>query len=416
MLKKIWLDVIFASIFIFVLAFGISNAAALKVFDLFDPIGEAFEDMEFSDIVFSQLREAPIPDERIVLVNVAYESRGSIGTMLNIVNQYEPKVVGIDLQFLVPKDTLEDAVLEDAFANTEQLILPSKVLFDIEDRKEFDSLEHVIPRFLQHATDTAFVNLNSPGSMVQQDLKMCRDFLPQEVVGGKSQYAFGVKLAEYYDPEKAQQFLERGNTLEVINYRGNVFDYGTSEFGTLFYALDVNDVYQENFLPEVIKDKIVIFCYLGRYLGDRESLEDKYFTPVNKKYMGRTFPDMYGGVIHANIVSMILNEDYVNEMGETTSYLLAIILCLINVALFSIIYHKLPRWYDGITKLIQLAEIFLLVSLIIMIFHFYSYKLELIPSLAVIALAGDSLEVYYGVIKNAFTRERKKDMKEVNKL
>lgn len=416
MLRKIWLDVILASIFIFIIAFGISNAAALKVFDLFDPIGEAFDDMEFTDIVFSQLREAPVPDERIVLVNVANEGRASIGLMLNIINQFEPKVVGMDLQFLAPKDSLEDAILEEAFANTSDLILPSKVIFDVQDRKEFDSLEQVLPRFLRHASDTAFVNLNVPGALVQQDLKMCRDFVPHEVVGGKDQFAFGVKLAQHYDQEKAQKFLDRRNQLEVINYRGNVFDYGTSEFGTLFYALDVVDVYEENFLPEVVKDKIVIFCYLGKYLGDRESLEDKYFTPVNKKYIGRAFPDMYGGVIHANIVSMILNEDYVNEMGDITSYVLAIILCLINVALFSIIYIKLPRWYDGVTKLIQLVEIFALVSLIIYGFHTYSYKLELIPSLAVIALAGDSLEVYYGVLKNAFTRERKKGMNEVNKL
>ncbi|MEL6560747.1 MAG: CHASE2 domain-containing protein [Bacteroidota bacterium] len=416
MLRKIWLDVIFASIFIFVLAFGISNAAALKVFDLFDPIGEAFDDMEFTDIVFSQLREAPVPDERIVLVNVANEGRASIGTMLNIVNKFDPMVVGMDLQFLVPKDSLEDAILEEAFANTKNLILPSKVLFDFEGNKERDSLEQVIPRFLQHATDTAFVNLYSAGSQVQQDLKMCRKFITHEVVRGKDQFAFGVKLAQHYDTEKAQKFLDRGNHIEVINYRGNVFDYGASEFGTLFYALDVVDVYSENFLPEVIKDKIVIFCYLGKYLGDRESLEDKYFTPVNSKYIGRAYPDMYGGVIHANIVSMILNEDYVNEMGEIPSYILAVLLCLINVALFSIIYIKLPRWYDGVTKLIQLVEIFLLVSLIIYGFHTYSYKLELIPSLAVIALAGDSLEVYYGVIKNAFTRERKKKVTEVNKL
>jgi len=277
-------------------------------------------------------------------------------------------------------------------------------------------LEHILPRFLQHATDTAFVNLNVPGALVQEDLKMCRDFVTSDIVQGRPQYAFGVKVAQYYDEEKAQKFIDRGNRLEVINYRGNVFDFGASEFGTLFYALDVVDIYEGSFTPDVIEDKVVIFCYLGKYLGDRESLEDKYFTPVNKKYIGRAFPDMYGGVIHANIVSMILNEDYANEMGEITSYLLAIFLCLINVALFSIIYHRIPRWYDGVTKLIQLVEIFALVSMIIAGFHLYSYKLELIPSLAVIALAGDSLEVYYGVIKNAFTREGKKDLREVNKL
>lgn len=416
MIRKIWLDVILASIFIFVLAFGISNAAALKLFDVFDPIGEAFEDMEFTDIVFSQLREAPIPDDRIVLVNVSNEPRAGIGTMLNIINQYNPKVVGIDLQFLTPLDSMGDFILEDAFSNTNNLVLASKILYDYQGRKERDSLEQVLPRFLQHATDTAFVNLTAKGAAVQEDLKMCRSFVPHDVVNGKDQFAFGVKLAQYYDAEAAQKFLDRGNQEEVINYRGNVLSYGSSDLGTLFSALDVADIFNENFTPDVIEGKIVIFCYLGKYLGDRESLEDKYFTPVNKKYIGRAYPDMYGGVIHANIVSMVLNEDYADAMGEITSYLLAVILCILNVALFSIIYIKLPRWYDGVTKLIQLVEIMFLVFMIILVFHFYSYKLELVPSLAVIALAGDSLEVYYGVLKNAFTREGSRKMKEANKL
>ncbi len=415
MIRKIWLDVILASFFIFSLAGVISNASALKIFDLFDPIGEAFDDMEFTDIVFSQLREAPVPDERIVLVNLSDLDRAGIGLMLQIINEHNPKVVGIDSFFDYPKDAEGDSILEAGFASTKTLIMPSKILVDFEGDRSKDSLRLPYARFMKHATDTGFVNLLT-GAGVQEDLKMCRDIVTYEYVNDQKVFNFSTKIAQYYDPEKAQKFIDRGNQFEVINFRGNVLDYGASEFGTLFYALDVQDVFEGNFLPEVIEDKVVIFCYLGKYLGDRESLEDKVYTPVNSKYIGRAFPDMFGGVVHANLVSMILNEDYVEEMGEYTSYILAIVLCLINVALFSIIYIKLPRWYDGITKLIQLAEIMGLVFAIILVFHFYNYKLDLILSLAVIALAGDSLEVYYGVIKNAFTREGRKEMKEVNKL
>jgi hypothetical protein len=45
---------------------------------------------------------------------------------------------------------------------------------------------------------------------------------------------------------------------------------------------------------------------------------------------------MFGAVVHA-IVSMILNEDYVNQMAEWQEVAMAIILCLLNVALFSLI-------------------------------------------------------------------------------
>jgi len=202
----------------------------------------------------------------------------------------------------------------------------------------------------------------------------------------------------------------------VINYRGNVLDYGATKFGNKYYALDVPDVFEENFVPDMIEGKVVMFCYLGKYLGDRESLEDKYFTPLNQTYAGRAFPDMYGGVVHANIISMILNEDYIDHMSETTSLIFAVILCFLNVALFSLIYKKLSKWYDGITKLFQLLELGVFTFAIIYVLELYSYKLHIGVGMGAVALAGDSLEVYYGVVKNAFTKEGRKALFKMDKL
>ncbi len=414
MFRKFWLDTILATAFIFGIGGLITFVSAFKIFDVFDPIGQAFDDMELTDIVFSQLREDPVAEERIVLVNIGQVSRPEIGEMLNIINKYNPRVVGIDTFFDIPKDTLGDFVLEMAFANTENLVMPSKILFSM-DGPEYDSMHYSYWQFMQHADDTAYVNLLTEAK-VQEDLKMNRQFMPKNVVQGEEHIAFGVKLASYYDPEAAEKFLARDNKFEIVNYRGNVLDYGASKFGNKFFALDVPDVFEENFTPDMIEDKVVIFAYLGRYLGDRESFEDKFYTPLNSKYIGRSFPDMYGGVIHANIVSMILNEDYVDEMGDTTGLILAILLCWLNVSFFSMIYHRIPKWYDGATKLIQLIEIGILIFLMILVFHKFSYKMDLFIAVAVIALAGDALEVYFGVIKNAFTREGRQQLKDINKL
>ncbi|NJM93588.1 MAG: CHASE2 domain-containing protein [Cytophagales bacterium] len=70
----------------------------------------------------------------------------------------------------------------------------------------------------------------------------------------------------------------------------------------------------------------MIFGYLGESFND-VSWEDKFYTPLNKTYAGKANPDMYGVVIHANIVSMILNHDYVYTMAESTGVLVAIVLC-----------------------------------------------------------------------------------------
>ena len=92
-----------------------------------------------------------------------------------------------------------------------------------------------------------------------------------ELANGENQIAFSVKMASYLDSLKAKKFLDRENEVETINYRGNVLDMGATRFGNKYFALDVWDVYSGNFIPEIIKDKVVIFCFLGEELGDREN-------------------------------------------------------------------------------------------------------------------------------------------------
>ena len=138
------------------------------------------------------------------------------------------------------------------------------------------------------------------------------------------------------------------------------------------------------------------------------TVEDKYYTPLNSKYTGRSNPDMFGVVIHANIIAMILNEQYLDQMSETTAWLLAVLVCFLNVVVFSIIYYKLDKWYDGITKLIQLVEALILTFIIIIVFHYFDFKLNLTWTIIAVLFAGDSLEVYYGVLVNAWEKIEKK--------
>ena len=413
MFRKFWLDVILATMFIFGMMGALNSFTAFKIFDVFDPIGEAFSDMEVTDIVFSQLRDEPVADDRIILVNMGTLPRPDIGIMLQIISQYNPKVIGMDSFFYFPKDSIGDSVLEEGFASVENLVMASKLLHNPETDR-FDSIAYSWPQFAMYG-DPGFANLVTDAE-VQEDLKMCREFVPQQVALGENQHSFAVKLASYYNPEAAARFLERGNEVETINYRGNVLDYGATKFGTKFFALDVQDVFEENFTRDLIEDKIVIFCYLGDYLGDRRAIEDKYFTPLNEKYIGRAYPDMFGGVIHANIVSMILNEDYIDAMNDYSEIILAIVLCFLNVALFSLIYRRIPRWYDGITKLFQIIEMGFLVYIMIVVLDQNSFKIELGLALFAVGISGDSLEVYYGVVKNIFTREGRRSLFKIDKL
>lgn len=423
-MKKFWLNCLFATLFVFGLMWALSKVTSLNMFNAFDPIGQALSDFELTDYVFSKLRQRPNVDDRIVLVNIGNLPRGAIAEQIRIVSEYEPRVIGIDGFFNCegglrdtvncPQllDTLGNLMLANAIREAGNVVLVSKLLQSSALYKagvvdEYDSLEHSDPMFLEHAA-SGYANLSTDANY-QDDVKICRSFVPQMMVKGKEELAFAVKLAMVYDSAKTLDFLSRNKEEELINYRGNVEvqdvrleavkskDLATTEFPMYFYTLDVDQVFRGEFLPTMIKDKIVIFGFLGEYLGD-PSWNDKFFTPLNKKVAGRANPDMFGLVIHGNIASMILNGDFINELEEWHKYVIALVLCFLNISLFFYLNSKIPVWFDSVSLLIQVAQILLFMGLTIWVFDKWIFKLDLTLTLATIALVGPVFEFYDNVL------------------
>ena len=414
-MRKFWIDCVLATVLVFLSIWGLFGITQLQVFNAFDPIGQALSDVELTDYVFSTLREDPDVDQNIVIVNIGNLSRRQIGEQIQIISKYGPKVIGIDGFFDCSKglrDTINCPQLRDTFGNlmlsnaiqeAGNVVLVTKVLQadTLLPADVYDSLRRSDSLFTAPAIREGYANLDTDAAF-QDDVKTCRLFNPKLDIKGKPHYAFAVELAMEYDSVQTQEFLQRNNYSEVINYKGNVYDiFGSTNYPQMFYTLDVEDIASENFVPEMIKDKIVIFGFLGEYLGD-PSWDDKFYTPLNKKLAGKANPDMFGAVVHANIVSMILNKDYVAQMAEWQEVMMAVILCLLNVALFSLINTNLPLWYDGITKLLQLIQLVLYSALMVMIFAWYSFKFNVTLTLAAVALVGDVYEVYMSVFKNLY--------------
>lgn len=414
-MRKFWLDCILATAFVFLAMWGLFGLTQLRIFNAFDSIGAALSDVELTDYVFSGLREDPNVDESIVIVNFGYLSRAKIAEQIQILSKYQPKVIGIDSFFDCSKglrdtvncpalkDTLGNLMLSNAIKEAGNVILVSKLLQrdSTLDGHTFDSLRKSDPMFLDYAQSDGFASLETDAEF-QDDVKTCRTFNPQIRVNETMHRAFSVQMAMAYDSVKTQKFLDRNNYSEVINFRGNVYDiFGSTNYPQMFFTLDVEDVLNENFVPEMIKDKVVIIGFLGSYLGD-PSWDDKFYTPLNKKLAGKANPDMFGSVLHANIVSMILKEDYVDEMKQWQEIAMAIAICLLNVALFSLINTHLPLWYDGITKLLQFLQLILYSILMVFIFHWFTFKFNVTLTLAAVALVGDVYEIYMSIIKNLF--------------
>jgi CHASE2 domain-containing sensor protein len=418
-MKKFWFQSFIITVFVFFMLWGAEKLTDFKLFQAFDSIGQALKDFELTDYAFSKLRPDPSVEERIVLVNIGTLSRRGIAQQIQILNQFNPRVIAYDGFFNCEGnlrdsincpallDTLGNLMLASAIAESNSFILGSKLLqtdslseYDIE---YYDSMEYSDPMFDRDAK-YGFVSLPT-NAYYQDDVKLCRTIFPKWEVNNKMNLAFSVQVAMQYDSVKTKKFLDRDNKEELINFRGNMevmtFRIQTeknetanvSNYPTMFYTVDADQLLRGDVLPELFRDRIVLLGYLGDYLGD-PAWEDKFFTPLNKKVAGRANPDMFGLVLHANAVTMILNEDYINEIPEWGKYSFAFLVCLLTVALFIWIDHHLPAWFDALSVTIQIIELLIISSFIIFAFATWNLKLDLTLAIGVSALVGPSYDIF----------------------
>ncbi|HTJ50162.1 MAG TPA: CHASE2 domain-containing protein [Cyclobacteriaceae bacterium] len=439
-MKRFWFDTLMATIFIFIVMYGVSKVTQLPQVNAFDPISNALADFDLSDFAFNKFRNDPDAKERelldkIVIVNIGEQSRREFALAFQNIIKYKPRVVGVDGFYNCEggiydiencpqlADTLGNLLLASAFQQTKNLVLVSKLLqtdslAEAGDFDFYDSIEVADEMFRLNAKN-GYASLPTDAKY-QEDVKICKTFFPQRVVNKKKELAFGTQVAMLYDSVTTKKFLARNNTEEVINFVGNVEhevvklnslksqDLGTTDVNRKlsFLALDVDDVINEKFEPSAIEDKIVLFGYLGSYIGD-PAWEDKFFTPLNKKIGGRANPDMFGLIVHANIVATILSDDYIDVASQNLEYFIAFVVCFFNVALFSFINKKWPVIYDGVGVLIQVIEIFLCGYAVITLLADHHFKSTLGVTMGVLALVGPCYDLYAGLIKEGIEKLRK---------
>jgi CHASE2 domain-containing sensor protein len=424
-MKRFWLQCLYITVFVFVMMWGVSKITDFKLFNAFDPISQALTDFEMTDYAFSNLRPDPLVDERIVIVNIGDLPRREVAQQINIIRQFKPKVIGIDSYFNCEGrlrdsvncrpllDTLGNLLLEDAIKQAGNVVLVSKLLqrtktsIDTDAIDVYDSLEYSDVGFSMYAKH-GFANLvTDPPAVYQEDVKQCRSFFPKYTMYEEDHLAFAVQMCMQYDPEKTKRFLARNKQEEFINYKGNVEfqdirlktllneETATTKYPQMFSAIDVDQLFNLDFDSSLFKDKIVIMGFLGSEFGD-PSWSDKYFTPLNKKVAGRANPDMFGVVVHANIASMILSEEYVNALSDWQKFTIAFIICFFTVALFIVIDRNLPAWFDTLSVTIQVVQILVISGLIVYFFAYFTFKMDLSITLAVSALVGPCYDIYKG--------------------
>ncbi len=370
--------------------------------DFLDPIQNTIQDFYITDFAFSKLRnDAGIKvDSNIILVNISTLNRKGIAQELEIISRYQPKVIGLDGFFRDRKKTDQDSALATAMAKIDNLVLVSKLTYN-PATDDFDSLETSNPLFNQYAT-TGFANLIVD---MEEQFRTVRSFTVREFYGRNYELFFALKVAGVFDSVATHKFISRNNDKEFVNFRRNTDKYIT---------LDVKDLFEPGRDLSFIKDKIVLMGFLG---PDIHSLvtEDVFFTPLNHQYVGKTFPDMYGVTVHANVISMVLDEEYINQLPQFISIILMVAIVFFNMVFFSFLRRHYETLYEPVSIIMVFANIFGVFLIIITIFQLFRFDINIREIIFALFLLIPSYEGYNDSLKPLFIRNYNKIFKKNKK-
>ncbi|NLR95006.1 CHASE2 domain-containing protein [Flammeovirga agarivorans] len=394
--KEAFLGTVF--IFLFMWALQASNIQV----ELINVFEQVFENFELTDVYYSKLRsqQSESFEDEVILVNIGNLDRKGIAKSILRLSEGKPKVMGIDATFVGPRpqDPAGDFLLAQALNKVGNSFVMATMPDDWDlNRNEFDTL--VMP-YAPFAARTDHGHVYT-GILTDEDFTTWRNFPTYIEVDGKKEYALSVKLAQKFAPEKTEKFLARNNQVESIYFKGNL---------DKFIKLDISDFEDPNRTFEIVKDKIVLLGYMGDGYTDRHWDADKFYTPLNNNVVGRGYPDMFGVVVHANIISMILNETYIDMMPDWLSYVLAFLVCYLNAIIFMWIVENrnLAIWYNAITKSIQLLEAIIILSMTMLLFGSFRYHANFALLFLVVLLSGDLIEIFAEIVLRMFFKAKDK--------
>ena len=379
--------------------------------DLFNPFDDYIDNFDYSDLVYSEMSRKDniyTTDTSIYIFNIGNLSRGELADKINIIQKFEPRVIGIDAVFKETKDaptpgqpqapTLADIMAgmqnQSSENNNEQFSMAAIMqMMQGAQKSEDEKLKEALnaknnivmgafgiydeenPDKAIGITKTCdyFGNLPYGHCELQNEPQTCREFdkfiryidtVSNDTI---TINAFSAEIVSMYDNELFLKFAKRTKKqLESINYRG-----GSMPFMKIDYE-DVTDTCDLS----MIKDKIVLMGYLGPYKDAPMDTIDAFFTPLERcdGY------DAKGIEIHAHAISMILNDDCLTTLEPWQNRTIAFIITFFFVLWLVYWYVFGAKFFDILSKPIQ----FILIAIVLLISYYmmkeFGIKIDMMPS------------------------------------
>jgi CHASE2 domain-containing sensor protein len=377
--KLLYREAFFCMLFSFAVL-GIASVLIINI-SIFNPFTNAFKDFSFLDLFYTEKMGEEYPvNQDIILVNVEHRDRFELSELLKHIQQQQPKVIGIDLIFKESKEAFSDSLLRVQLQKPNVInsfaFIGDDVVFNANIFRKETNLE-------------GYSNIN-----FDAENGVIREFEGISVSKNSNAYSFSLKIAQQVLSTEGfsaiEKKLKQSNTIKYFGAQRHFLTFGFDE------------VMAQETLP-TMKNKIILLGYLGTPLANSFDVEDKHFTPLNEKAVGKSIPDMNGVVVHANLLQMLLSNDFIYKVPTWILAIITVVLTYLSLVYFLKLNKKAKARYTFTKKLVQLlfTVAFLYIALYLLTVDVYLKSTGII---AVCIISVECIGIYLILIKHLKTK------------
>ncbi|MCX7735094.1 MAG: CHASE2 domain-containing protein [Candidatus Kapabacteria bacterium] len=387
--KKLFnVDAFFGTIFVFLTIFIFSLIFSA---DIFTPLKRVFEDFAITDVnTYFRDEDNIKPDTNIILIDNSKLEFDETLDLIAKLNVFNPKVIALEeLHF--------DEISPESMTKLDSLIseLKNKFvigyrLFDLEKQDYLNIYDSIRYNFYnRHRDILGYIDLD-----FQKDKRFYtqREFFPIIKADSGIIHSLAYKISFLFGSKHLDKRYTDKTDKEVINFIGN--------FNKFFFYRGKELLYDEEPVNR-FTNKIILIGNCPVFDSEKE-LDDLYFTPLNKNYAGRTFPDMFKVIIIANIINMFNQGSFYNIMPGLFIILIAFLITYFNFILFLKVTEYKKELYELVSIFAFLIQSTLIILLTYYFYFSFNFDLKLTLSLIAIAATVFIFEAYVDSIKPFF--------------
>lgn len=326
---------------------------------------EKANDFSFSDFyaLTASDKDAMCVDSTVTIIALDNCTRAQMGHAIAFADSSGSSAIGIDMIFSPPTSLTCDSIIQ-AIDTARNVVLPI-VLTDPDENNRFTAAEvSYFDSLLEIEHDYGAVNING-----NNDGSTTRFFKGAfEMNNGEHITSLASVLAEKHKPGSFQTLLERGNDMEMINFSGRTFNILSPDEMRLY--------------PELLKDHIVL-------MGCVNNPADMHRNPLVNK--------MPGILIHANIISTIVDETYIDRSGLLVNLSVAFVTCFAMI--FTRLYFSERKWCAMIVRIAQIILIITVLNIGSIAYAHWHYSFDFALTIIVSLLGLVVMDILTGLYK-----------------